>query len=717
MDEACATTSAAATLNGDRPKERISEDRLGYAGFARAVAQSITRVPSADGMVMAIHGQWGSGKTSAVNMVVDALGSTPAGQTVLVVRFNPWWFSEQEDLTRAFFAEVSATLGTQVSDDVRSGLKKVAKRLSSARKLIGVGVGAIPVLASFKDLIEGGLETLGDIADGDASLDEVRNDLREALKREAKRILVIIDDVDRLPADEARQIFRLVKSVADLPNVLYLLVFDREIARRVLEGPSSTAGPEWLEKIVQASFDIPPARFSDLAKLFTDGLDEIVGPGVHVDEVRWPNIFHRAVGPWLRTPRDVARLLNAISVSWPVVAQEVDLADFVALETLRTFEPTAYDQVRRNEHRLAGTASDSSPVEKGWYDDLVLAVSEPRRSGVKEALIELFPRLAGVWGNLFYQSDHVADWDKAKRACAPRRFPAYFTYAIGPDVFSQADLDNIIALLGSPAEFRARVEALRGEVRLSGDTRAGIIADELQIDPERAGDPAQAAKTLLEMADAFLSGTEDNDFGTSVPMQWRLDWMIESQLRRLAPDERLQILKAAVESSPSLQAVGSVVDDVVNEHDAEARRPVAEADRLLAAEPMEVVKNAWAERLASEAAGGTLLSSQGLIRTLYRWTRVASEAEVRAWTDIQLVDDKSALHLAEVVTGTATIQGGNDIGIRRIPTVNRNSVAHILDIDRLESRIAEIKALEGLDENSKTVIDRFQRGLADRQRY
>ena len=174
MDSSGAAGLTPEPLSGDRPKERLSEDRLGFAGFARAVARSVTRAPSRDGMVMAIHGPWGSGKTSAVNMVVDALASMPGGEGVVVVRFNPWWFSGQEDLTRAFFAEVSATLKGKVSEAVRSGMKSVARRLSSARKLVGAGVGALPVLAAFRDLVETGLESRGDAADEEDSLDKVQ---------------------------------------------------------------------------------------------------------------------------------------------------------------------------------------------------------------------------------------------------------------------------------------------------------------------------------------------------------------------------------------------------------------------------------------------------------------------------------------------------------------------------------------------------------------
>src|ERR1700722_480689 len=85
-------------LSGDRPKEHLAEDRLGYANFARSLARSIAGLASTEGVVLAVNGVWGSGKTTAVNMIVEALGdlrkANPTAREVIPVSFKPWWFSE-----------------------------------------------------------------------------------------------------------------------------------------------------------------------------------------------------------------------------------------------------------------------------------------------------------------------------------------------------------------------------------------------------------------------------------------------------------------------------------------------------------------------------------------------------------------------------------------------------------------------------------------------
>src|SRR3954451_9163154 len=82
-------------------------------------------------------------------MVIDALGELERDHVtnkgnILVVRYNPWWFSEQQNLTRSFFNEVSAALGTKVSSRVRKGMKKLAKRVAGTKDLVSALLDFVP---------------------------------------------------------------------------------------------------------------------------------------------------------------------------------------------------------------------------------------------------------------------------------------------------------------------------------------------------------------------------------------------------------------------------------------------------------------------------------------------------------------------------------------------------------------------------------------------
>ncbi|HYD43816.1 MAG TPA: P-loop NTPase fold protein [Phenylobacterium sp.] len=702
----------ATILSGDRPKERLADDRLGFGGFARALAQSIARLAPRDGVVLAVHGPWGSGKTSAVNMAMDALADLETEDArTLVARFNPWWFSEQENLTRAFFAEVSAALGSKVSSRVLEGLRGVARRAAGAKGLIGAGVALVPGLGVLKDLAEGGLETLGALADDERSLDAARRELEEALREEGKRILVIIDDIDRLPADEARQIFRLVKSVADLPNVIYLLVFDREIARRALNEAADPNGPEWLEKIVQASFDLPPVHRIDLQRLFLGRLEEIVGPEPPIQPGRWPDVFHRAVAPWLRTPRDATRLANAVAVAWPVVGDKVDLADFVAIETLRLAEPQVYDKVRHNASAVTGLG-DAREDQKAFAEELLAGATPARRNEVRAALQLLFPRLERAWANHAYDGGFMAGWDKARRICSPRRFPSYFTFTLSDDVLGEAELEEVVGLLSDPAAFAARIDDYARLRRRGGGTKADLVLDELSHDEALLPSALRitAAQALLHTADHFIPDVEERGFAT-VPALWRIWWAIEAVLTPLDAPERVRLLVEAMAASPALQTLAHVVSSLRTQHGRHGEEHAQpESQRLVDAAGLAEIEAAFRARMA--AGGDTLLGRAGLRAILYAWAGVAGEPAVRAWTTGAMATDAGAVRLAEVATSTAAAGAIGSYAVVEIPQVDRKALGEILDVDAL---LARLDACRGAAAASDAVIERFLKGLAGRR--
>ena len=67
------TERSGLTFGDDTPKNKPGDDRLNYASFARRVADAIVGLDAPGGYVIGIHGEWGSGKSTALNFVADYL--------------------------------------------------------------------------------------------------------------------------------------------------------------------------------------------------------------------------------------------------------------------------------------------------------------------------------------------------------------------------------------------------------------------------------------------------------------------------------------------------------------------------------------------------------------------------------------------------------------------------------------------------------------------
>ncbi|MEN9933988.1 MAG: hypothetical protein RLZZ387_567 [Chloroflexota bacterium] len=120
------------SVTGDRPIEDPKDDLLGYAPFAKHLADSILAMAPPEGFVIGIYGAWGSGKTTLLRFIEHHLSQQPKKQQPIVVHFNPWWFSGQEDLTRHFFGQLRSTLSrwSSVSDKVLGSIGNLANTLS-----------------------------------------------------------------------------------------------------------------------------------------------------------------------------------------------------------------------------------------------------------------------------------------------------------------------------------------------------------------------------------------------------------------------------------------------------------------------------------------------------------------------------------------------------------------------------------------------------------
>ncbi|MEL7490206.1 MAG: KAP family NTPase [Pseudomonadota bacterium] len=344
-------------LYDDAPVLNPDDDALGYAPFAKMVAATIRSQSATRGFVFAIHGAWGSGKTTALNFVQHDM--TDDGEEITVVKFNPWWFSGQEELTHAFFEELAIAVGA-ISQETEKAIRKYARRLSGVTSALKYGLKLLPGANHFSDELMNAigeiLKTTGEAVDAPEPVTKVKDEIGSTLVSKGARVLVIIDDIDRLTADEQLQIFKLVKSVADLPNVIYLLAFDADLATGALRARAEyEAQTNFLEKIIQAPFDLPTPSRHSLEDWFVNELNAVIGDRTPTDERRWHDMHRHIVAPRLTTPRAVVKLLNTIRAGWEDIADDVDLTDYIALQTIRLFDKDIYNAIRRHHLWLIGT--------------------------------------------------------------------------------------------------------------------------------------------------------------------------------------------------------------------------------------------------------------------------------------------------------------------------------------------------------------------------
>jgi predicted KAP-like P-loop ATPase len=101
----------------DQPINSYKEDLLGRHSFGKALAKAILSYNLDDSLSVGLYGEWGSGKTSLINMILEEVKSISSNKDPFIINFNPWNFSDQNQLIQQFFNELSLVLCRDDSAD------------------------------------------------------------------------------------------------------------------------------------------------------------------------------------------------------------------------------------------------------------------------------------------------------------------------------------------------------------------------------------------------------------------------------------------------------------------------------------------------------------------------------------------------------------------------------------------------------------------------
>lgn len=432
---------------GDNPIKKTSEDALGRSHSAQSIAAEIRDVDASEGCVLAIIGPWGSGKTSLINLVQEQLEKDPA---VPVLEFNPWMFAGTEQLVDSFFRELAAQLRLK-----EGRLGKVAKQVESYGNLLSP-LTVIPVFGPILAKVTGTAGALKKFQEErKESVTARRKKLAEELAKLEQRIVVVVDDIDRLQTNEIRDIFKLVRLTASFPNIIYVLAFDRARVEQALTD-TGLDGRSYLEKIVQVPVDLPAAPERLLLNQLTEALDAAIGDVLAdplFNTARWPDVLVEIVMPLVHSMRDVRRLAASARGTIRALGRQVELVDVLGLEAVRIFLPDLFKALVQAKHPLTQAESfwgGSRPSSHPAVTHVIEAAAD-RHEIARSVIKRLFPAGGRFIGESRYGGEWLKDWLKARRVAHPDVFALYLERTIGENLAAFMTAETAFSLFTDEA--------------------------------------------------------------------------------------------------------------------------------------------------------------------------------------------------------------------------------------------------------------------------
>ncbi|WP_236774388.1 KAP family P-loop NTPase fold protein [Agrobacterium tumefaciens] len=648
----CAIMSES-TFNGDRPIQSQSEDLFGFAALADRIAASLTSQAANKGFVFGLEGKWGSGKSSLLALILARLREMDRAK-VAAVEFRPWLIGDRDQLLTALFedlakaiAEVQAARGDasgqtkRAAGDVVEQVRSFARHLGPVGKLAGLAGVLVPGASLAGDIIEKIAAAASEQTEG-PTLVAQKEKLASALLDLDCRIVVAIDDVDRLEPAEVAELLRLVRSVADFPNVSYLLCYDGlTLAHAIEAGTGVSSGNAYLEKIVQTEVAVPRPESFALRRWFTKELETFMTcDQTRVSELQ--QVIDETGGRVFKNPRAVIRVLDSLRVFWPSVADRVDTPDLVWLRLIAIGSPNFYRWVE-------GYLVEYAALSSGR-----IRISDEDQAAQTQALDAALEKDGLTWGALQYELDRhlpgidlynlgaekdsrifsqgdrraLAQAGKDKRLASPSHARIYFTLVAPADGISELDTVRLVEAAAkgrdAVAAFLVEIDRHRGD---AGASKAERLFDQLRFTPHETLTiwPVEVLiEGMVDAADELAKDKGGREWGR--PQIWFLMEKLLRQIQAATPARYEAALVSAFETGASMGFLTEIFRQETFGHGYYGDRANPH-DRLTTAEGYEVARIVMLNRYSELGLDGIEPSPYASLM-LYAWSQGGARDDV-----------------------------------------------------------------------------------------
>jgi len=363
-------------------------------------------------------------------------------------------------------------------------------RLVSAAKVAdlfgGYGAGAVATVG--RGLVDSWIKT--------ESLAREKQLVQRELRKIESKILVFIDDLDRLEAGEVVEILRLVRAVVDFPNVVFVLCYSPSIIEGCLNRSLGLErGLDYLEKIVQIRFAVPEPEAFDLRSMMAGSVRDVFPAVFESEEMRSVDVRSRVAGVVdcegqraLSTPRNVVRVLNSMRVHASPVLNSIDLADMLWLQLIRLRSPDVYAWVSRYMLEYAAMydgAMVPSEIKQAFKSSLTSILRSDNDYPSESFLRELADMLPGIYLVMAGAKSQAMEVDKlfeplessslidGKRLGSPVHYRFYFSQSAPKTALADVDFFAFLKDLdGSAREASIRLLKLAERELLGGKNAA-----------------------------------------------------------------------------------------------------------------------------------------------------------------------------------------------------------------------------------------------------
>lgn len=674
-------------ISPDLPITKSSEDILNRGSFANSLAQAITGYSGSSSFTIGLYGSWGSGKTSLLNMILESVECLD--KNAVILRFNPWLCSDPKQLISQFFKQMASSI--KMKKPAAAKAWELIDQYSAILDATSIIPVAGPAFAAVGKVLAKKAENT--VAHEAADLQGKKDQIIQKLLEEKIKIIVTIDDIDRLSESEIISIFQLVKALADFPNTVYILSFDYDVVVRALGTVQHGDGKEYLEKIIQVPFEIPVPSISNIHDSLFAKLNGIIKdvPENRWDKTTWADLFQYGLKHYIKTIRDVIRFTNVFTLKFDLLKDETAPVDLLGLTALQVFEPSVYSQLPDNKEMLCGSdqiyAYDTRKAKEKIRKTIAGIIPADGivtdHAAASNILGILFPKVKEAADSPFYLGRAYShrDFLLNNNIAAPECFDRYFALTLEKEAIPTAAINRLI--------YESDENELDDDMKqLYGNGKIVRLLEEIEAHANHDGTEkisSERASLLLKALTRNWSSFEENDRNLfSIPFSWRLLLCAEPLLEKIEPEARISCIQSIFHDEnvpPSVLALllqrfenrlGRFTDDKsCSENTLIPLQNVLDLETIFITRARDAIET-----------GAAFLQYQGLS---FLWLLKQIDKKLAETIEKKIISDD--VSLAKVISYCTAVSHTISASMIRMREINTESLKKYIDVDEAYRRM------------------------------
>lgn len=423
-------------------EKEVDYDLLNRKSIINQLYNTIINCEPATNFTIGLNGKWGSGKTTIIKNVLRIMNNNDLLDNYVIVNFNPWKYDDEKVILKAFLNKILNNIQFSIDESTKETLIQDVINVVFDSKIASLG-----------NLLNKEFKKLN-------TEPEISSVVNNYLINNDKKMLIIIDNLDRIDSEKAFFLIKCIDSIIKFKKTINILLYDEDIIDEILDQKFNN-GKKYMNKLVQLKIDVPEVDIYTL-----NNIKEKIANNLLVNNHPFIDFINNEQYEFDNI-RELKRYVNSIISSNVYNGSILDSDDDSNLKYIKSVCPKLYYEIwenktyfitydRRYDYDIYTLDYEKLNKDtKNFYNELFKNKEYKKYVSI---LSKMFPSIENYSKNNKPFSEHIdeANYNESVircKICNARYFDLYFTREENDFIRLNKDVESLVNSINNKEEF------------------------------------------------------------------------------------------------------------------------------------------------------------------------------------------------------------------------------------------------------------------------